>query len=420
MEDFKQMGKYTSIEKAWTFYDFGNSAYALLVMTLFYPIYFSEFVAPGPKSEAIWGGTVAISILLVGLLSPFLGAFSDNKSNRKSLFVFFSILSSIGTALLALTGSIGMQFGSLIFIAVNFSFGVSLFLYDSFLVIVPRDKKVSTTISGIGWAVGYIGGPLCLMFVWLILGQRLPENHSDYNLIFILTALFFLSCIVWPLKVLPRDKKNKDKSGNINFIKTVWETLRSSWQNKKIVFMFLIAMYFLMDGLTTIVYFISLFAKKELGFNISQIVTLLLIVQFAAIPFTILFCWIGEKKGEIPMLIVCSLIWCVIVALMYKNNDYAQYFYISALTGLVIGSTPALSRGFLSKIIPSEKRAELFGFNSFASRIATIIGPVLFGIFSVKFDMRIALLTVLPFFGIGLSILVRIYFIMKKQNAMVA
>lgn len=414
------MAKFTSIEKAWSFYDFGNSAYALLIMTLFYPLYFSEFVAPGPKSDAVWGGTVALSILLVGLLSPFLGAFSDNNSNRKSFFIFFSLISALGTGFLALTGNGGIQLGAVVFVAVNFSFGVSLFYYDSFLVVVPQDKKVSTTISGIGWAVGYIGGPLCLMFVWLILGFRLPENFSDYNLVFIITALFFFLCVAWPLKILPKDKKRNDELERINFVKTVWRTITSSWENKKEVFMFLVAMYFIMDGLTTIVYFTALFAKKELGFNIGQIVTLLLVVQFVAIPFTIFFCWVGEKKGEIPMLIFCSFIWCAIVALMYVNNDYGKYFLISALTGLVIGSTPALARGFLSKIIPTEKRAELFGFNSFASRIATIAGPVLFGIFSVKYDMRIALLTVLPFFGIGLLILARLYIMMNKKSVTVA
>ena len=412
------MTKYTTTEKAWFFYDFGNSAYALLIMTLFYPIYFSEFVAPGPKSDAIWGGTVALSILLVGILSPFLGAYSDNKSNRKSFFVFFSLLSALGTALLASTGSGGMHLGAVVFIAVNFSFGVSLFLYDSFLVVIPRDKNISTTVSGVGWAIGYIGGPLCLFFIWVILGT-LPQSHTDYNLVFVLTALFFLFCIVWPLKVLPKDNSEKNELENLNFIKTVWLTVSSSWHNKKEVFMFLAAMYFIMDGLITIVYFTALFAKKELGFDIGQIVTLLLIVQFIAVPFTILFCWLGEKKGELPILIICSFIWCIIVALMYFNNDYKQYFVISALTGIVIGSTPALSRGFLSKIIPVEKRAELFGFNSFAGRVATIIGPVLFGILSVKYNMRIALLSVLPFFCIGMLILLRLH-IMIKRNRIVA
>ena len=410
------MLKLTSTEMSWSIYDFGNSAYALLVMTIFYPLYFAQYVAPGPNSEAVWGGAVALSILFVGLLSPFLGAYADTKTNRKGIFVFFSIVSILGTMLLPVTGIGPSGLGILTFIAVNFTFGVSLFLYDSFLVVIPHTKQFSTTLSGLGWAIGYIGGPLCLLFAWVILGGRLPANQADYNITFIVTGLFFLLCVIWPFRALPSDIEPPAHLKGAGFIKTVWNTVWKPWGNKRIIFLFLFSMYFIMDGLTTIVYFVSLFAKKELGFDIGQIVTLLVIVQLVAIPATAVFCWIGEKKGEVRMLILCSIIWCVIVLMMYKLSDYRHYYAISSLTGLVIGSTPALARGFFSKIVPKEKRAELFGFNAFASRIATLIGPVVFGMVASFYNMRTALLTVVPFFSIGVVLLLVLSFNLRTHE----
>ncbi|GAI81301.1 unnamed protein product, partial [marine sediment metagenome] len=99
-------------------------------------------------------------------------------------------------------------------------------------------------------------------------------------------------------------------------------------------------------------------------------------------------------------------IWIVIIFLMFFFSSYRSFVYISALTGIVVGSTPAIARGFLGSIIPVEKRAELFGFNTFASRIATLIGPILFGITSSLWNMKIALFTVVPFFAVGVILLV--------------
>lgn len=401
------MYKLTSKEWSWAMYDFGNSAYALIVMTIFFPLFFAEYVIHGKLTAALWGLSVAVSILLVGLISPFLGAFTDREAKRKSYFVLFSIISIIGTMVLSLTGYIPSFLGILIFVLVNSAFGLSLSLYDSFIAVVPQEKKVSTTLSGIGWAIGYIGGPLCLLIAWFLMGRRLPVDLSDYSMLFLVTGLFFFAFSIWPYYSLPKDEITPGPSVNVSLssFRTVWATLRS-WRDLKHIFIFLLAMYFIMDGLTTIVYFVSLFAKVSLGFSIEQIVVLLLIVQVVGIFATAIICWLAQRFGEIKFLIFCSMIWIVIIFLMFFFSSYRSFVYISALTGIVVGSTPAIARGFLGSIIPVEKRAELFGFNTFASRIATLIGPILFGITSSLWNMKIALFTVVPFFAVGVILLV--------------
>lgn len=154
------------------------------------------------------------------------------------------------------------------------------------------------------------------------------------------------------------------------------------------------------------VYFVSLFAKVNLGFTIEQIVVLLLTVQCIGIPATAMMGWLAEKVGEIRFLILCSILWIVISFLIFFSSDYASFRIVAYLTGIVIGSTPAIARGFLGKIIPIEKRAEFFGFNTLAGRIATLIGPLVFGIATFLWNMRIAVLTVVPFFVVGTILLI--------------
>ena len=398
------MFKFTNREWSWAVYDFGNSAYALIVMTMFFPLFFAEYVVPGQLSPALWGGAVSFSILLVGLISPFLGAYADKETNRKGFFVLFSIIAIMGTIALPFTAYVPSYLGIFIFILVNSAFGLSLFLYDSFIIAVVHEKKVSTTLSGIGWAIGYIGGPLCLLIAYLLMGMKLPTMLKDYQTLFVTTGLFFLFCSVWPFRALPKDEEPPDDFLGLSAMQIVLNTTRS-WRKMKHIFVFLLAMYFIMDGLTTIVYFVSLFAKNGLGFTIEEIVKLLVIVQVVGIFATAIMCWLAERLGEIRLLVFCSVIWVVIVFLMYFNTDYNAYFYISLLTGVVVGSTPAIARGFLGKIVPIDKRAELFGFNSFASRIATLMGPVIFGVVASSWNMKIALLTVIPFFAVGVIML---------------
>jgi len=389
-------------------YDFGNSAYALIVMTIFFPLFFAEYVVHGKLAVALWGISVAISILLVGLISPLLGAFTDKEAKRKSYFVLFSILAIIGTMMLPFTAHMPSYLGIFIFVFVNFSFGLSLSLYDSFIAVVPQEKNVSTTLSGIGWAIGYIGGPLCLLIAWFLMGGKLPVDFLDYRTLFLVTGLFFFTFSIWPYLSLPKDTKNSMtaimKTG-LSAFRTVLDTLKS-WRDMKHIFVFLLAMYFIMDGLTTMVYFVSLFAKVNLGFTIKQTVQLLLIVQIIGIPATTMMCWLAEKVGEIKLLILCSMLWIVISILIFFSSDYVSFRIVAYLTGIVIGSTPAIARGFFGKIIPVEKRAELFGFNTFAGRIATLIGPLIFGIVSYLWNMGIAILTAIPFFIVGAILLV--------------
>lgn len=390
-------------EWAWAFYDFGNSAYALLVMTLFYPLFFAQWVADSPSGATLWGVAVATSIAIAAVLAPLIGAFTDRNGKRKSYLVLFSTIAITATAALGTSARFGWLTAMIVFVVANSSFAVAHSLYDSFVGVITPKSGSATVLSGLGWAVGYVGGPLCLGFAWLMLGGRLPVSFEDYELVFMVTAAFFLVASFWSFRALPTDRKDLPRDDG-NSLRAAWTTIRN-WREQPQIFTFLAAMYCLMDGLTTMVYFVSLFASEVLSFSIGQIVGLLVLVQVIGIFTTAGMALLADRVGEVRVLILMSFVWIAIAVLIFLAESFQSFVVVALLTGLVIGSTPAIGRGYLAKLIPAERRAELFGFNTLAGRIATLIGPLLFGIAAGIWDMRIAVLTSIPFFVMGAFIL---------------
>lgn len=387
---------------AWITYDFANSAYALVVMTLFYPLFFVQFVAPGESAESVWGAVVALSMLIVAILAPTLGSLFDRRKNRKKALLVTTVFLSFFIAALAFTADVSMNVGLAIFVITNATFGVALFLYDSILVDARPTKQNVTLLSGIGWALGYVGGPLCVLITYFVLNSSVPSVAEDYKMAFLIVAAFF-GFLAIPA-VLFMAPEIKEKNEEIDTKPKLFWLVRNWKENKQIVW-FLAAIYLISDGLITIVYFISLYSKNELGLSLEEIVFFLTLVQVIGIPATILFSYIGHKIGEIRVLIVCSFIWCAIIALLYSTSNPDSFYLIALLTGLVVGSTPAVARGYLAKIVPTAHRAEIFGFNAFASRFASILGPILFVVVAAKFDQRAAMLSILPFFLLGIVLL---------------
>lgn len=395
-------------EWSWVMYDFGNSAYALIVMTLFFPLFFREYVVPGGAATSLWGGAVAASTFLAGVAAPLIGAFTDRNSRRKSYFVLFGIIAIAGTMLLSFAADVPWLAGVLLFVLVNTAFGLSLSLYDSFVVVLGR--RASTTLSGVGWGVGYVGGLLCLFAIWLLSGG-LPESVADYRIWFFFTGVFYFLCSVWPYFSLPMDSKELwvSQDTGMRAISRVLLTLRQ-WKQFRYIFYFLIAVYLLMDGLSTLVYFIALFAEIELRLTVSQIVELMVIVQVVGLFATIFVCFLAEKLGELNVLLCCGLVWLGLSAAIYFARDFESFRLIAACTGLVVGSTPAIARGYLGKLIPPERRAEFFGFNTLVGRVATLVGPLLYGLAASSWGMRTAILVVVPFFLAGTLMLAFIRF----------
>ncbi|MBI1970633.1 MFS transporter, partial [Candidatus Woesearchaeota archaeon] len=124
---FRDVSKKEAV--SWAFYDFANSSYALLILSFVFPIFFRENIVGGQHGDFWWGLAVSGSILLCGLASPIIGAIADYDTKRKQKFIFFGLLSILGTALLYFTGPGLMLFSFTLFVFTNFCYQIAQTLY---------------------------------------------------------------------------------------------------------------------------------------------------------------------------------------------------------------------------------------------------------------------------------------------------
>ncbi|CAN0054729.1 unnamed protein product [Chrysoparadoxa australica] len=360
-------------------------------MTLFYSIYFTEYVDTSGSATSLYGASVALSILMIGLLAPFVGTRMDLSGQRIKYLRIFAIGSVLGTVLLGAVGLASPLAVSAVFVFTNTAFGLSVFAYDSLVIDFSSSRKSYTKLSGLGWALGYIGGPMCRILALIILGKEAPATVGDFQIIFIITGIFF-AVFAAPLVLL----KNSTPTASIKKAHSPFVTLWR-WKENREAFLFLGAVYLFSDALVTIIYFVALYGREVLHLELKSIIFFMVYLQIVAVPATVIITRWANQDREISTLIFCICMWAALVFGLYFATSLIHFYVIGALTGLVVGSTPAIARGYLAKIIPSDMRSEFFGFNAVAGRLASLVGPIIFTVTAAYYGMRIAVLTVLPF-----------------------
>jgi len=398
---------------AWVLYDFANSAFYLMIPTILFPLYFREVIASGAKSpDMLWSVTIAIPILIMGIISPALGAIADYTKKRKAFLIVSFSIAIIFTAILTSTGKGSIIWGSLVFIIAMLSFHASLFLYDSFLPLQTGGGKGTAFLSSLGWGIGYLGGLICMALLYpLIKDATLPASAREFQLCFLIVAGYYLIFSLPTILYLKEPKSSiyKQPANALESmkggLKQVVSTIRQ-WRNYREIFKFLIGYYLVNDGLATLVYFTSIFAAQTVKMTVNEILIAFVIVQVIGVPATILNGLLAERFGYKRVLLWTVLLWVLIVTGFYFAQTKEHYYALSVCVGVVIGSTPAIGRALLAKMVKQEQAGEIFGFNALSSRVSAVLGPILFGAISTATgSQRPAVLSLVIFFGLGFLVL---------------
>ena len=179
---------------AWCFYDFADSSFTTLIVTVAYSLYFRSVVAVehGATADFLWGICISLSMAVVALATPALGAIADIAGRRRQFLRIFALTSILFTALLYFVEQGDLLAGMILFIVANIGFEGAHVFYNSFLPEISDDARMGR-ISGYGWALGYIGGLAALLLAYpLTRGGFGPDAVDRYRLAFPVVAAFFL------------------------------------------------------------------------------------------------------------------------------------------------------------------------------------------------------------------------------------
>lgn len=398
----------------WAAYDWANSAFATVVIAGFFPAMFRQYWSGDLSSEqsTFWLGVAnSAASLLIVLAAPLLGALADWRGWRKHLLVACMLPGALATLLLAVTPQGAWDIALGLYAVGVVAFMAANIFYDAMLVDVSPTQSFDR-VSGLGYALGYLGGGLVLAFCVLISQQPqllgLADSVQAVRWSFVLTAVwwlvFTLPLVFWVRESAPLVARSSPLR---QVWPETWNTLKQIFRQRELR-LFLFAYWIYIDGVDTIIR-MAVDYGMALGFGMQDLIVALLITQFIGFPAAIVYSHLGERLGVKAALLFGIAMYAVITVLGY-NMDTARDFYVLAvLIGLVQGGVQALSRSWYARMVPEDRAAEYFGVYNMMGKAAAVLGPVLMGAVAVLTGShRYSILSILVLFVAGFILLAQV------------
>ncbi|MCA9757789.1 MAG: MFS transporter [Candidatus Eisenbacteria bacterium] len=412
----------------YSMYDFANSAFATTILAVLFNQYFARVVAGGATGvpiagrmvpgATVWSWLVSLSMALVVLTGPLLGALADRSSGRLRFLIAFWLPGCILTALLATVGEGEWVRGGLLFGLAYFAFSASSIFYNALLPEVgPREAL--GRISGIAWGVGYVGGALLLVLNLLMLQspQKLgfPEGTFGVQECFVSVAIWwfvFSLPTLWIFRYEAlRPRRIVEPLGSLfrASLAEVRGTARSLARQRNLLrFFFAYLVY--NDGVQTVVAMASIFGAEELGMEPASLILFFLLIQGTAFLGSLVLGPLADRWSHKGVLLLCVVAWAVLTtwgfAVGIFGNALGEYWVLGGTSGLFLGGIQTCSRSLLAKWIPEGRESEMFGFFSIMTRLAAVFGPLVYGgLVLATGSLRWAILSVAVFFVVGGALL---------------
>ena len=394
---------------SWAFYDWANSAYSTTVMAGFFPLFFKEYWADphNPSQSTFYLGMAnSIASMVVAALAPLLGSVADQGSAKKKFLTFFAFLGVIMTGGLWMVAQGNWQMAVLFYVIATIGFASGNVFYDALLPGLASEERVDA-VSSLGFGLGYLGGGLLfLVNVFMYLKPELfgiPDGATAIKLSFLSVAVWWAVFTI-PLILFVPEPKNYVNIDFNNAIRMGWVQLVQTFKeirNMKVVGTFLLAYWFYIDGVDTIIR-MAVDYGMSLNFPGESLIIALLIVQFVAFPAALIYGWLASKIGAKTGIMVGITAYSFITLLGYFMTEAWHFYVLAILIGLFMGGIQALSRSLYTRIIPPDKSAEFFGFYNMLGKFAAIIGPALMGTIAlVTGSARLSILSILLLFILG-------------------
>ena len=369
-------------------YDWANSAFATTVMAGFFPVFFKKFWSYGTDvnvSTAQLGFGNSIASLVVALMAPVLGAMADRGSAKKKFLLCFAYLGVLMTACLFWVQKGEWAWAIFVYAMGIIGFSGANVFYDSLLPHVAGEDQVDY-VSGLGFSMGYLGGGLLFLInvLMTLMPQKfgLADSSQAVRYAFLSVALWWGLFTVITIAWVPEVKaavSRRDSGGVLaDGFRQFVGTFRKA-RHLKTVFIFLLAYWFYIDGVDTIIR-MAVDYGMSLGFEANDLIVALLIVQFVGFPAALGFGKLGQHWGVRKGIYLAIGVYMGLTLWGVMMTQKWEFYVLAVIIGLVQGGIQALSRSYYSRLIPKEQSAEFYGFYNMLGKFAVIFGPVLMGL----------------------------------------
>ena len=406
-------------------YDWANSVYNLVINTSIFPIYYTAVTANEAAGDTVsffgfefinsvlYSYAISLSYLLSALILPLLSGIADYTGKKKKYLKIFTTLGSIACMGMFFFTADSLEWGIICVVLASLGYSSGLVFYDAYLPeIAPA--HLTDRISGRGYSFGYLGSAI-LLIVSLVLITfydtfGFPDKGMATRTVFLIVGVWWVGFAQIPFKNLPSNVYNRKPTGKILLngyleLKKVFLELKDLPNIKK----YLISFFFFNMGVQTIMLLATLFGTKELNLGSSQLIPVILIIQFVAIGGAILFARISERKGNVYSLGAMIAIWIGICFFAYTITTVNEFYVVAVLVGLVMGGIQALSRATFSKLIPENaiNHASYFSFFDVLFHLSVVLGTFSYGfIEQLTGSMRNSTLALASYFVIGFIFLI--------------
>ncbi len=410
----------------WGMYDFANSAFATTILSVIFNQYFATVVAGGEKGVTVFGFhlhgasfftfAVSISMAVSAIFSPFLGAIADASNSKKRFLMFFCYTAILFTGLLSLVHAGDYWMGAIFFIFANIGFAEGNVFYNAFLPEISTEQNIGR-ISGLGWALGYVGGGVLLAINLLMLKHPdwlgFPAGYFTVNDCFLSVALWWLIFSLPTFLFLKeRTGRSPGSSEKISFragFRRLQHTLHRIKTFKELT-KFLVAFLIYNDGIETVIVMASIFGANVLGMETGEIILFFLMIQGIAFFGSLVFGFLADAIGNKRTVMVSLGIWSLVVLWAFRLGIFwdpkTEYWILGVFVALVLGGSQSASRSLQGVFTPDANSAEFFAFFGFSGKFASIFGPLIYGILiAITGSVQSGILSILLFFGIGMAIL---------------
>lgn len=388
----------------WCCFDFANSAFTTVIITVVYAVYFQSVVAGGASwANAAWGWTLSLSQVVVILFSPLVGAIADMKACKKGLLMTSAVICSMATACLYFVGAGEVALAVALVAMANLAFSFSENLCAGFLPEISTPETAGK-ISGYGWSFGYFGGLFSLVLALAIV--KSGEGRAPWT--FLMTAVFFIVAALPTMFLLKeRAKPQPLPDGQSLWKLGVQENLRSlaSLRSGGPLGVFFIALTLFTSGLTAVVAFASIYATKVIGMKQTEVIGLFIVLQLAGVAGAFGFGFLQDKKGPKLALVLSLFLWIIVCVGGSFCASKLEFYLLGGLAGIAMGSLQSAGRAVVATFTPEGKSGEYFGYWGFFTKLAAVVGPPVFGMTASFFGERIAILVNSGFFILGLLVL---------------